>query len=269
MRLEAHAKINIGLLVGEKRTDGFHDIKTIMALISLKDIIDAECVESDSFSVTIDGNDSYLASGVDLMEKSALLYHEKTGLSFSLRLSIEKHIPPMAGLGGGSSDAAAVLGFLDSFFGNYLGRNRLLSLSSRVGSDVPFFVSGYHGAFVTGRGEIIEECDTPHGKKLVLFIPEYGHSTVSAYNILDKIPRKERNLLGLSEFFPSRETHPNDFELVFPSPFPVDFQEKLEKEGAYFSMTGSGSAWYALFPGVIPLKFDNLEKYDIVSAYII
>ena len=137
----------------------------------------------------------------------------------------------MAGLGGGSSDAAAVLGFLDSFFGNYLGRNRLLSLSSRVGSDVPFFVSGYHGAFVTGRGEIIEECDTPHGKKLVLFIPEYGHSTVSAYNILDKIPRKERNLLCLSKFFPSRETHPNDFELVFPSPFSVDFQEKLEKEG--------------------------------------
>ena len=89
MRLEAHAKINIGLLVGEKRADGFHDIKTIMALISLKDIIDAECVESDSFSVTIDGNDSYLASGVDLMEKSALLYQEETGLSFSLRLSIE------------------------------------------------------------------------------------------------------------------------------------------------------------------------------------
>ncbi len=269
MKLEANAKINIGLLVGARRPDGFHSIKTIMALISLSDSIDAEISDSEDFSVRIHGNETYLESGIDLMEKAAEVYHEATGLRFSLAVSISKHIPAKAGLGGGSADAAAILRFLDSHFGNYLGPERLLSLSAAVGSDVPFLTSGYSGAFVSGRGDVVEKTCVPHGSKLLVFFPRTGNSTGLLYDKLDKHPRTERQLPLLDNIFPSRATHPNDFELVSSCPLPENIMKQLAGSDAYVSMTGSGSAWIALFPDDDPPKFDNPEKCDIVSAYII
>ncbi len=269
MRLEAHAKVNIGLLVGERRYDGFHDIETIMARISLCDLIEAEASPARSFSVHISGNDGYLSGGKDLMEKAAELYSAETGIPFSLDIRIRKHIPAMAGLGGGSSDAASVLLYLEDFFGNPLGHERLMKLAFSVGSDVPFFVSGYSGAVVTGRGEIVNECYVPHGAGLLLFFPPHGVSTASAYDLLDTIPRNARHLAPLSEAFPTRYTHPNDFELVSDSGIPFVLSVPMFLSNAYVSMTGSGSAWFALFPSDGFPKFDNPEKYDIVSAYII
>ena len=269
MRLEAPAKINIGLIVGNRREDGFHDIETIMARISLFDIIDAELSDSPSLSVSIKGNTCYLTSGEDLMEKAARVFSARTGIVFQLDVSIDKRIPHGTGLGGGSSDAASILLFLNEMTGYPLCYSELLETASEIGSDVPFFVSPYRGAFVRGRGEVVEECYVPTGKRLLLFFPDSPTSTASAYTRIDSVPRKERHLLSLSDSFPTRETHPNDFELVSPLNIYEVIPQPLFASDSYISLSGSGSAWFVLFRDGIITKFDNPEKYGIVSAYII
>ena len=269
MRLSAEAKVNIGLIVGDRRADGYHDIETIMARISLADIIEAEIEQSSSFSVSIKGNDSYLsASATDLMERAARFFYEITGFPFALSLRVEKHIPVMAGLGGGSSDAAAVLTYLNRQFGFPIDKKHLAELSVSVGSDVPFFVSGYSGALVKGRGESVSECYVPHGKRIYIRIGEEGINTAKAYAELDKIPRKQRHLSEIRAF-PTRELFPNDFELVSSLTHKDVFPSVFTADGAYVSLTGSGSAWFSIFPDDEAHKFDNLEKCAIVSAYII
>ena len=269
MVLEANAKINIGLLVGKKRDDGFHDIETIMARISLKDRIELEIKPSPSLVVSIKGNEGYIGTGMDLMEKAAIVFSNLTGFSFSLDISIDKKIPSEAGLGGGSSDAAAVFSFLNEYFGEPLEKEELIASSFAIGSDVPFFVSGYSGAFVSGKGDAVEEAYVPHGKKLLLLVPNEKTKTGEAYSKLDAIERKKRRLPSLLDSFPSRSTHPNDFELVSHNFYSSLFPPEILSSGAYISMTGSGSAWYALFSEDTLPKFDNPEKYGIVSAYII
>ena len=267
MKLEANAKVNIGLLVGDRRSDGFHNIETIMARISLSDTLDFSLSPSSSFSVAISGNEGYLKEGIDLMEKAAAVFYNLTGIGFSLFISIDKKIPSEAGLGGGSSDAAAVFSYLDEFFGFPIPKEELIAASVLIGSDVPFFVSGFNGALVSGKGEIVSECPVPRGHCVLLSIPRTGIKTGDAYASLDAMPLKNRKLPIGS--FPSRMTHPNDFELVSPVSFSDVFPPEIILSDAYISLTGSGSAWFALFPEKGVVKFDNPEKYDIVSAYII
>ncbi len=261
MRLEAQAKVNIGLIVGEARPDGYHFIETVMARISLSDIIEAELSKSSELSVSIDGCDCYLDGGIDLMEKAARAFSEMTGIRFSLHLSIDKRIPSGCGLGGGSSDAASVLRFLNHSFSDPLDDDGILECALSIGSDVPFFASGMPSALCRGRGELLEPAMAPHGARILLFIPPERTATRDAYGRLDAIPRPERHLRTDAEL--TRQAFPNDFELISPPPpaevgcFP------------YFSLTGSGSAWYAILPDTAAPKFDNPGKYAIVSAYII
>ena len=113
-KTRAYGKVNIGLKVGEKRADGYHNIDSYFLLIPFFDELEFSLAEGP-YSVAIEGNEKYLASGkMDIMEKAAFLYHERSGVDFSLRIKVSKHIPQEAGLGGGSTDASAVLSFLNS-----------------------------------------------------------------------------------------------------------------------------------------------------------
>ena len=203
----------------------------------------------------------YLDGGIDLMEKAARAFSEMTGIRFSLHLSIDKRIPSGCGLGGGSSDAASVLRFLNHSFSDPLDDDGILECALSIGSDVPFFASGMPSALCRGRGELLEPAMAPHGARILLFIPPERTATRDAYGRLDAIPRPERHLRTDAEL--TRQAFPNDFELISPPPpaevgcFP------------YFSLTGSGSAWYAILPDTAAPKFDNPGKYAIVSAYII
>ncbi len=269
MRLTANAKINIGLRVGAKRDDGFHDIETIMARISLSDIIEAEVSLSDETGIKIKGNESYIDGKADLMEKAARLYSEISGWKFYLDINIEKHIPVKSGLGGGSSDAAAILGYLESISPRPLGKSRLFEISSAIGSDVPFFISGFSGAYVSGRGEWVQHDVVPSGAAVLLFFPEYAVSTAEAYGKLDSLHRENGHIKPLLGTFPSKDDYPNDFELVSPLKAADIIPAEIMDSGAYISLSGSGSCWYALFHPEAFSKFDNPEKYGIVSAYII
>ena len=185
-KTRAYGKVNIGLKVGEKRADGYHNIDSYFLLIPFFDELEFSLAEGP-YSVAIEGNEKYLASGkMDIMEKAAFLYHERSGVDFSLRIKVSKHIPQEAGLGGGSTDASAVLSFLNSCFHAFSSSN-LLYLSKEVGADVPFFLSGEKCAKVGGIGEKITpmEWTLPY-KYISLFrAPGSGVSTKEAYEELD------------------------------------------------------------------------------------
>ena len=242
-RTHAEAKVNIGLKITGKRDDGYHTLSSYFLLIPFSDDIEVEIFDGDS--TEIEGNGGYLSSGEDLMAKAARLYREKTGLVFGLHIRIRKNIPTKAGLGGGSSDAAAVLRVLNNHFGAMRGDN-LLSFSSSVGADVPFFTSGYRFAYVEGIGDKIEEKSFPRGYSYITLFraPGSGTSTKEAYAKLDTFSLNCRPLDDIS--FPmTRSSFPNDFEKIEGTEMYDKLRDKTGRND-YLSLSGSGSVWFLL-----------------------
>ena len=244
-KTRAYGKVNIGLKVGEKRADGYHNIDSYFLLIPFFDELEFSLAEGP-YSVAIEGNEKYLASGkMDIMEKAAFLYHERSGVDFSLRIKVSKHIPQEAGLGGGSTDASAVLSFLNSCF-HAFSSSDLLYLSKEVGADVPFFLSGEKCAKVGGIGEKITpmEWTLPY-KYISLFRAlNSGVSTKEAYEELDKRKTEHYSLPPLT--FPlTREVFPNDFEILEGKEMLKTISPFLSPSD-YASLSGSGSVWFLL-----------------------
>ena len=148
LRLSAHGKINLTLEVLGERDDGYHEIASVMQTISLADSL---CLE-ESDSITIECDSDSLATPQNLAFKAAELVREKAGRSGGVHIQLEKRIPVASGLGGGSSDAAAVLKALNSLWGLGMSLDELDPLAARLGSDVPFFLRE-GTAVVLGRGE--------------------------------------------------------------------------------------------------------------------
>lgn len=242
---KAYAKVNIGLKVGERRPDGYHDIDSHFLLIPLADTLYIN-IEEGPYSVFVSGNESYMAPGKkDLMEKVADRYHEKSGLDFTLSVRIEKHIPTQAGLGGGSSDAAQILLALNETF-QFFSKEELIALGGTVGADIPFFVSEYKAARVNGIGEILkeEEIQFPYKWCTLYRAPGSGVSTKEAYEKLDKERRDNRSLPPLCGIL-RREDFPNDFEKVEGIALLSQIQRDALPED-YVSLSGSGSVWFLL-----------------------
>ncbi len=149
--VRACAKINLGLEVLRRRTDGYHDVATVLHGIDLCDTITAD--EHDELA--LDSPDVGCDPSHNLVFRAALLLRERLGMARGARIGLTKRIPSAAGLGGGSSDAAATLIALNLLWGLGLGTSELAELGAPLGSDVPFF---FHlpAALATGRGEDIE-----------------------------------------------------------------------------------------------------------------
>lgn len=176
--LKAPAKINLSLRVLGRRTDGFHDLDTTM--VRLPGLADELVFSpSDGFSFTCDDS-SLPADGGNLVVKAARAYEAASGGNCGHSIHLTKRIPHGAGLGGGSSDAAATLIGLDRLNGGKLGNARLSSIAADLGSDIPFFFSP-GAARCTGRGEILEPAPSPPDFQLLLLKPSFGVSTPDAY----------------------------------------------------------------------------------------
>lgn len=264
MEEKAYAKINIGLRVGKRRADGYHEIATYMALTDLHDSIEGEIETSDEFSCVIEGNDGYIGGGTDLMEKAARAFSSLSGITFSIHLKIEKRIPAGAGLGGGSSDAAAVLRMLSSHFNTP--RSVMREAAEMTGSDVPFFASGLRCAYATGRGEKLREASIPEGLSVMIIVPEYRVSTKNAYEALDEKDRADAVLPPLPfTGVPDKASFPNDFESVYTGPVP-----SFRASGpSYVSLSGSGSSWFALYSSDDSFEFEKSEYCAIYSSSFI
>jgi 4-diphosphocytidyl-2-C-methyl-D-erythritol kinase len=250
----AYAKINLGLFVTEKRPDGYHNIETIFHRIALADRISLE----PASSIIVDTDNPALPSGEkNICFRAALLLQQHLSVTTGVKISIQKHIPVGAGLGGGSSDAATVLKELPGFWGRTVDRATLRALAIGLGSDVPFFL-GSGSALARGRGEILEyfELDVPYA--ILLCYPNVHVSTPWAYRQI--IPSGPGTPFDLKALVIGGMRNPanlvndlrNDFE---PAVFRIHPEVKEVKDimargGAlYVSMSGSGSAVYGFFSG--------------------
>ncbi len=252
----AHAKINLGLRVLRKRSDGFHDIETVFLRIPWTDVVHAEPSEK----LTMTCSDPALPTdGRNLVMKAARRLHELYSPPAGAHLHLEKHIPYGAGLGGGSSDAAAALLLLNELWSLGLDTVELARHGLEIGSDVPFFL-GPEAAFGTGRGERLEllidpETDEPFrpAYPLVVAVPEESVATAEAYSLITPKERRGadlRNIVLSHDLARWRRELVNDFEAPIVEAYPAigEIKAALQAAGAGFAaMTGSGSAVYGFF----------------------
>lgn len=182
--LSAPAKVNLILKVLSKRKDGYHDIFTVFERIDLADRI---TISKARKGISIHSDKPITKRPQDdLMYKAALLILRETGLESGVRIDIAKNIPIAAGLGGGSSDAAAVLSGINALYGLKLPPGRLFAMGGKLGADVVFFLSGTAFAIGTGSGADIRAL--PVGRRLwhLIVFPGFGMPTKEVYEYYDK-----------------------------------------------------------------------------------
>lgn len=166
MLVRAYAKINLSLEVLGRRDDGYHEIASVLQLVSLHDTL--------SFTLAGDLSLSCQSPGLDtdsnLVMRAARLLKRKVDSPLAAAISLEKRIPLAAGLGGGSSDAAATLSALNKMWRLHLSHRHLADLGAELGSDVPFFLDGAT-ALAGGRGEVVSPLSPPDPAFVVLVVP--------------------------------------------------------------------------------------------------
>ena len=173
----AHAKVNLFLRVLRRREDGFHEIETLIAPIGLHDSVVIEPADGFEFQC----GEPALAGDDNLVVRAARAFFFETNREPKVRLTLRKIIPHGAGLGGGSSDAAATLRGLNRFFDGELSNETLSSLAAGLGSDVSFFLNE-KAATCSGRGEIVTATPLSVSLSLLLLKPEFGVPTAWAYS---------------------------------------------------------------------------------------
>jgi 4-diphosphocytidyl-2-C-methyl-D-erythritol kinase len=173
----ARAKVNLFLRVLRRREDGFHEIETLMAPITLCDSLEIEPANEFEFHC----DEPALTSEDNLVVRATRLFFSEANREPKVRLTLRKKIPHGAGLGGGSSDAAAALRGLNRFFDTALSCERLSNLAAQLGSDVSFFLNET-AAICRGRGEIVTPAALPEPLSLLLLKPEFGVASSWAYS---------------------------------------------------------------------------------------
>ena len=180
LTIRAHAKINLDLRLGARRPDGFHPIDTLFVRTDVADQLSASPTPDGSLSLMIEGDEALSAGPDNLVLRAARALQERGGSSAGAKLRLKKEIPQGAGLGGGSSDAAAALQLLRKLWQLPLSDAELSEIGARLGSDVPFFLQS-GPARGTGRGEILELIPLQTLPWAVLIHPGFGSPTAEAY----------------------------------------------------------------------------------------
>jgi 4-diphosphocytidyl-2-C-methyl-D-erythritol kinase len=253
MKVRAYAKINLGLHVLGKRSDGYHSIETVFRLVDLYD--ELEMVENDSGVQFSSTTPELTDDKTNLCIRAAHLLRDLTGCHTGVEMRLTKRIPIGAGLGGGSADAAATLKGLTKLWSLDISREELQTISESLGSDVPFFFAG-QTAFATGRGEILESFVLPIPYSILVVTPQIHVSTAWAYSSLRIATDRKRP--NLKELLSSTLRDPgrlrgslvNDFEETVFEQHPEirKLKETLIARGADVAlMSGSGSSVFGLF----------------------
>lgn len=249
----AYAKINLILDVVGKRPDGYHEIRTVMQSVSLCDTITFS--EKSHRQISLECNVAELpVDAGNLAWQAASLIQEEYGVAKGVHINLNKRIPVAAGLGGGSSNAAAVLRGLVRFWGLAPKEGELRALAAKLGSDVPFCLSG-GTALGTGRGEIVTMLPSCPHFYVVLANPGFPVSTASVYQNLRFEGNKEKldidgmiAAIGKAEQNGILERLANALEPSTFSLYPLveELKAKMGQEGSAL-MCGSGATVFALF----------------------
>jgi 4-diphosphocytidyl-2-C-methyl-D-erythritol kinase len=256
-KLRALAKLNLDLRVLNQRPDGYHELRTVFQSIALADSIDFSYEPARRTDITIDDP---LAIPNNLIERAARAILDNAKFHAKLHIRLKKNIPMGGGLGGGSSNAAAVLLALPVLSGRPIDIDTLTEIATGLGSDVPFFLHG-GTALGFGRGSELYPFQDLTPDPLLLICPDLHSSTAAAYQALaltgtppsPKINSFRAFVRVLGEVRSAGEACPlseNDFEAVVTGRHPRlrTLVAKLSKLGAvHAAMTGSGSAFFGIF----------------------
>ena len=252
LTLHAPAKVNLTLIVGARRDDGYHDVSTVMQTVGLYDTLTL----TDGSGLTMSCTDPALPTdGSNLVLRAAALFCRELHLPVpDLHLHLQKRIPSQAGLGGGSSDAAAVLRVMRTLYAPEVSDAELERMAAALGSDVPFFIRG-GTALATGRGERLTPLPRLADGWFVVVKPPEGFSTPAMYRRLDELPPQPPQSDGMTAALGAGELRAvaaalcNSFErAVSPDSAVWVIREALRAQGALAAMlSGSGSAVFGLF----------------------
>jgi 4-diphosphocytidyl-2-C-methyl-D-erythritol kinase len=265
IKVKAPAKINLFLKVIGKRPDGYHDIWSWFQAIDLFDHLTLIKRRESGFKIEVSGEFTAPADESNTVWKACNLFFERFDLPGGLEISLEKHIPTEAGLGGGSADAAATIYAVNRLYGLDLSTGVMAETGLEIGSDMPFFFSSGQ-AEITGRGENIRNIELPTDYYVVLIKPGFGLSTAEGYRLLKMDltrPMGGIKLLRCKNFkamVDAISEHENDFERVQFDRFPelAQIKRELASAGAQVTrMSGSGPTIFGLF--------DKLPERGIVQ----
>jgi 4-diphosphocytidyl-2-C-methyl-D-erythritol kinase len=247
MQVIAPAKINLSLRVLDRRSDGFHEIETFIAPISLCDEIKIER-RFGKQEIAFRCDDPSVPKGKEnIVVRAANVFLEKTKITTGISMVLKKRIPHGAGLGGGSSDAASTLLALNELFETNLPREALAKMAEAIGSDVPFFIF-QSAAVCKGRGELVTTTRLREQLSVLLLKPEFGVPTQWAYSRW----RDSREIPGISygaqQFTP--QSFVNDLERPVFEKFVFLAELKMwllkQPEVGAALMSGSGSTVFAV-----------------------
>lgn len=258
--LPSYAKVNLTLDVRDRLPNGYHLVLSVMQQVSLADEVTVRLDNEEG--VRLDCSDPTIpCDSTNLAWRAAERFCERLGEPPRLHITLRKGVPAQAGLGGGSSNAAATLRALNILYGQPFSMKELLSLASSIGSDVPFFLYG-GTALVEGVGDVVSPLPVPYRYPLVIAVPPVGVSTSWAYRRID-----EERALTTGEQLPAPRTTAmvnalrtglswlsllhNDFEQVVLPEFPEIHRVKvlMMSSGAQAALLcGSGSGVMGVYP---------------------
>lgn len=257
VRIAAHAKINLFLRVLAREVSGYHQIETAFALLELADQLTVTRTAA-GVTLAVDGPDLGPPEE-NLAVRAAGAMLAATGNRFGVAITLAKAIPARAGLGGGSSDAAAVLHAVNALTGGVVPRQELLHQAVRLGADVAFFASGAPAALAWGRGERLYRLTPPPAAPALVAVPEPGIATADAYRWWDAAhpnPEPRGPVLldaeALGTWGSVGRLGGNDFEPPVFGRHPEIrmVYERLATTGPYWlRLCGSGSALAAVYRG--------------------
>lgn len=266
MRFERKSpcKINLLLNILGLRSDGFHELETILYPVGVFDTLTFE--SSNKTEIELTCNLPELPAGSsNLVHRAADLFLKRCGLNQGVKIHLEKQIPIAAGLGGGSSNAANTLFGMNELFGGPLSIVQLAAVAAQLGSDVPFFLQS-NPALGTGRGERIEPLaffPALAGRVLFLVHPGFGIATAWAYQELARFPKAQQGdsgrarhlitMLQAGDLKSAATALYNSLEAPAFHKYPILglYQEFLKERGAVATlMSGSGSTTFAVFETV-------------------
>ncbi len=268
----AFAKLNLSFRVLYRRNDGFHEIESLIQTIDLADEID---IAEGNGRIEV-ANDLSLPLEQDLAWRAARAVLDRKKLHAGVKIAVRKRIPAGAGLGGGSSDAAATLWGVDRIIPPGLSNDSLHTLASELGSDVPLFLSGGL-VHASGRGERTASAGQPRKEWFAVIVPPIHCDTARVYAAWDATARTytspdsaacahdEMLILSLGE---------NDLgpAACFVYPELADYRQAVSGIGAvYAGMSGSGSAFYAAFAEreeAAAAKVEMERRFPLAKAYL-
>jgi 4-diphosphocytidyl-2-C-methyl-D-erythritol kinase len=252
--VNACAKINLGLLITGRRQDGYHTLETVFAPINWFDVLEFKVSDTISMSCS---NLDLPSDDTNLCVRAAKALQKFAGVRSGVEISLLKQIPFGAGLGGGSSDAAATLRELNILWGIEASSKELHRIAVTLGADVPYFLDMKGLAYAAGIGEELEDLSLALPYHVVTVFPEVQVPTVWAYrNFRPQFDRQVPDLKTLAASLcrdrdlSVLDAFENDFEPVVFEHYPVVLSVRdafLEAGALFASMSGSGSAVYALF----------------------